>query len=212
MALVAGVDEAGRGPLIGPMVVAIACADEAKLRALERLGVRDSKLLTPARRERLRHVLEQFLDYFAVRVVQPEEVDRAVQGLDFGSLNELELSVMAELIQQALERVEVERVYVDSPDPLPERFAKRLSQRVGTRVEIVAENRADSKYVIVSAASIIAKTERDRIIRKLKDIYGDFGSGYPSDPKTREFVKKWIEREGSLPPIVRKSWSTLEKL
>ncbi|QOJ79757.1 ribonuclease HII [Infirmifilum lucidum] len=194
------------------MVVAIACAGEAKLRRLEGLGVRDSKLLTPARRERLRRVLEQLLDYFAVRVVQPEEVDRAVQGLSFGNLNELELSLMAELIQQALERVSVEKVYVDSPDPLPERFGRRLSQRVGTRVEVVAESHADSKYVIVSAASIIAKTERDRIIRELKSTYGDFGSGYPSDPKTREFVKRWIEREGSLPPIVRKSWSTLERL
>lgn len=205
-------DEAGRGPLIGPMVVALAAIEERKLPALERAGVRDSKLLSPRRRERLRRVLDSVLDYVAVRVVQPEEIDRAVRGEGFGSLNELELSVFAELVRRAAEEAGVRVVYVDSPDPVAGRFGERLRASAGVDVEVVAENGADAKYTIVAAASIVAKVERDRLIEQLKREYGDFGSGYPSDPKTRLFVKRWIEERGEPPPIVRRSWKTLERL
>jgi len=210
--VVAGIDEAGRGPLIGPMVVAIACADSVKLKWLEALGVKDSKLVSPGRREKIRRALDSILEYSALRVVPPDEIDRAVQRVGFASLNELELRVMAELVLEARKRVPVEKVYVDSPDPVPERFGRRLSELIGGGVEVVAENHADRKHIIVSAASIIAKTERERIVSELKKIYGDFGSGYPSDPKTRRFVAMWIERKGALPPIVRRSWSTLKNL
>lgn len=208
---VAGVDEAGRGPLIGPMVVALAAVEEEKLSLLQKLGTRDSKLLTPARRRRLRVVLESVLDYVAFRVVAPEEIDRAVMGEGYENLNHLELTVVAELVRRAVREAGVARVYVDSPDPVARRFEERLRSELAG-VDVIAENHADRRYVIVSAASILAKTERDRIIEELKSVYGDFGSGYPSDPKTRLFVEKWIEEHGEPPPIVRRSWKTLKRL
>lgn len=206
---VAGVDEAGRGPLLGPMVIAIASISREKEELLVRMGVRDSKALTPSRRRALRALLERVLDYYAVRVVEPAEVDEAVSK---GQLNLLEARIIAELVRQAASEVELEVVYVDSPDPVPERFERLLTSLIGEGVRVVAENGADAKYVVVGAASIIAKTERDRIVEELKRKYGDFGSGYPSDPKTREFAERWLREHGEPPPFARRSWSTWSAL
>ena len=206
---VAGVDEAGRGPLLGPMVIAIASISREKEELLVRMGVRDSKALTPSRRRALRALLERVLDYYAVRVVEPAEVDEAVSK---GQLNLLEARIIAELVRQAASEVELEVVYVDSPDPVPERFERLLTSLIGEGVRVVAENGADAKYVVVGVASIIAKTERDRIVEELKRKYGDFGSGYPSDPKTREFAERWLREHGEPPPFARRSWSTWSAL
>lgn len=213
MQLVAGIDEAGRGPMIGPMVIALAGVDESRYGVLSDLGVRDSKLLSPMRRERLRRRLLGVLDLVIVRIISPEKIDGAVWGRQYANLNELELATMVELIREALESKNLVRVYVDSPDPNPRRFQEKIRDMLqGYRVEIIAENDADKKYPIVSAASIVAKTERDRIIDMLKQEYGDFGSGYPSDPRTRQFAKEWLLRHGEPPPIARKSWKSWKKI
>jgi ribonuclease HII len=191
------------------MVIAIASISREKEELLVRMGVRDSKALTPSRRRALRALLERVLDYYAVRVVEPAEVDEAVSK---GQLNLLEARIIAELVRQAASEVELEVVYVDSPDPVPERFERLLTSLIGEGVRVVAENGADAKYVVVGAASIIAKTERDRIVEELKRKYGDFGSGYPSDPKTREFAERWLREHGEPPPFARKSWSTWSAL
>jgi ribonuclease HII len=191
------------------MVIAIASISREKEELLVRMGVRDSKALTPSRRRALRALLERVLDYYAVRVVQPAEVDEAVSK---GQLNLLEARIIAELVRQAASEVELEVVYVDSPDPVPERFERLLTSLIGEGVRVVAENGADAKYVVVGAASIIAKTERDRIVEELKRKYGDFGSGYPSDPKTREFAERWLREHGEPPPFARRSWSTWSAL
>jgi len=106
----------------------------------------------------------------------------------------LKRGIAAELILQAASKVELEVVYVDSPDPVPERFERILASMVGGEVKVVAENSADAKYAIVGAASIIAKTERDRIVEELKRRYGDFGSGYPSDPEDKGVRGEVAER------------------
>jgi ribonuclease HII len=191
------------------MVIAIASISREKEELLVRMGVRDSKALTPSRRRALRALLERVLDYYAVRVVEPAEVDEAVSK---GQLNLLEAKIIAELVRRAASEVELEVVYVDSPDPVPERFERLLTSLIGEGVRVVAENGADAKYVVVGAASIMAKTERDRIVEELKRKYGDFGSGYPSDPKTREFAEKWLREHGEPPPFARKSWSTWSTL
>ncbi len=209
--LVIGLDEAGRGPMIGPMVVAVAGLPRRRLQALVGVGARDSKAMTPRSRERVRAILERMLDFAAVGVVEPWEIDEAVWGRRYGSLNVLEAVAMAELIRLAADRCRVEAAYVDSPDPVPERFAAKLSEETG--VVVVAENDADKKYVIVSAASILAKTERDRLVEALKARYGDFGSGYPSDPRTREWAARWLEGHGGEPPpIARRSWKSWRKV
>ncbi|WP_236944851.1 ribonuclease HII [Infirmifilum uzonense] len=212
MAWIAGVDEAGRGPVIGPMVVALVALDESRIGILENIGVKDSKMLSPSRRERIRKILEEILEYTAIRVVQPREIDEAVEGISSENLNSLEATVIADLVLQALKKIGLSRVYVDSPDPVAERFGRILATRINKDIVVVAENHADIKYPIVSAASIIAKSEREKIISELKRVYGDFGSGYPSDPKTREFLKRLLENNRELPPIVRRSWKTLSRL
>lgn len=206
----AGVDEAGRGPLFGPMIIAIAVIAQEKEYLLAEIGVRDSKLLTPSRRRAIRAKMEKILDFYALRVVEPAEIDDAVGR---GALNILEARVISELIRVALERFSsLNIVYVDSPDPKPERFGELLTQLLGKSVRVVARNGADRDFVIVAAASILAKTERDRIISELKKRYGDFGSGYPSDPKTREYAEKWLRARGEPPPFARKTWSTWSTL
>jgi ribonuclease HII len=79
-------------------------------------------------------------------------------------------------------------------------------------VRLVAENKADEKYPVVSAASIIAKVTRDSVIRELHGEYGDFGSGYPSDRRTVNFVIECYARMGGFPEIVRKKWLTVRRL
>jgi len=209
--LIGGVDEAGRGPVIGPMVLACVVCERDRLSSLVALGVRDSKSLTPARRERLyKHITGLALEV-GVKVVGPKEIDESV-GTHF-NLNRLEAKVTADLIRSLKHTPSL--LYVDSPDPVARRYGELLTRLLEERgikgLEVIADNRADRKYVVVSAASVVAKVVRDRIIEGLKRFYGDFGSGYPSDPRTLSFLRSWT-RTGRLPPIVRRSWATLKKL
>jgi len=148
-----------------------------------------------------------------IRVVEPWEIDEAVGGRGDKNLNYLEARIAAELINHLHTRVNA--VYVDSPDPVPERYVKLIKQHLRRELQglkLLAANHADRLYPSVAAASIVAKVERDRIIEELKRIYGDFGSGYPSDPKTRLFLLRFIREGRPLPPIVRRSWATLRRL
>ncbi len=208
--LLCGIDEAGRGPVIGPMVIAIACIEEDNINKLHELGVKDSKELSKERRrilyEKLRKILT-FLDYI---IVNPEEIDKYVNE---GKLNLLEYEKICELINRVIRRFRNRDIviYVDSPDVKAERFEEMLKRRF-RNVEIYARHRADAEIPIVSAASIIAKYVRDREIEKLKMRYGDFGSGYPSDTRTIRFLLSYVAEHGDLPPIVRRSWKTCKNI
>ena len=206
---IAGVDDAGRGCVIGPLVVAGVLMPEDKLKLLEQIGVRDSKELTPKRRERLAEEIRKIAEKIKVVKVPPSEVDRIVfRGVKYRRLNWLEAKVMARVISE----LKPEIVYVDASDVLEERFKEQILEEIPAGIEVVSEHDADAKYPIVSAASIIAKTERDKEIQKLRMKYGNFGSGYPSDPKTREFLLKCLKERGKYPDCVRKSWKTLRRL
>lgn len=206
---ICGVDEAGRGPVIGPMVVSCIVIDSSKSMVLEELGVRDSKSVNPRSRSKLYSHIISLAEEVAVRIVNPSEIDSAVERRTARGLNELEARMIAEILKGL--HVHPGKVYVDSPDPIPTKFLERL-RKVGVELDIVAENRADVAYPVVSAASIVAKVVRDSVIASLREGYGDFGSGYPSDPKTREFLLKWVEIHGKLPPIARRSWKTSRDL
>jgi ribonuclease HII len=191
--LICGVDDAGRGPVIGPLVIAGILVDELGVTDLINLGVRDSKTLSPKRREYLaREILKVAKDYRVVKV-QPSEIDRVVEaGGRLNRLNRLEARVMASIIRDLKPNV----AYVDASDILPERFKQHILEELPFKVEVVSEHKADKNYPVVSAASIIAKVERDAEIEGLKRKYGDFGSGYVTDPKTINFLREWIERYG----------------
>ena len=201
--IVGGVDEAGRGSVAGPLVVAGVSAGRRGVKELVELGVRDSKLLTPRERGLLYPEILRITAYAVPAYIQPPEIDEYVKhGKKYRKLNYLEAIYMARVIDQ----LGAKRVIVDAPDTNPARFRDELSELTERRCEVVAEHHADIRYPIVSAASIVAKVERDTAVEKLRSRYGDFGSGYPSDPKTKEFLSRGLEREGSMPDFTRKSW------
>ncbi len=201
-----GIDEAGRGPVLGPLVIAGVLADEAGITALIGLGVRDSKALTRQRRARLAPQIAQLAEVRTI-LIPAERLEE--------DLNDVELRAMADLIGE----LRPNSVYFDAPAH-PQGVAgyrRKLRELVGLRLhlpgpELFGENQADRKYPIVSAASIIAKVERDRAILELHKEYGDFGWGYPSEPKTLKFLEEWYRRHRCFPPCARAKWRTLRRL
>jgi ribonuclease HII len=201
--LVAGVDEAGRGCVIGPLVVAGVLLKEENLSLLVRLGVRDSKLLSAKKREALFLEIARLAEKRVVVKLSPVEIDRVVEsGRKLHKLNRLEAQVMARII----EALKPDEAYVDAADVVEDRFKHHIQEGLSFRAKVIAKHKADRTYPVVSAASIIAKVERDREIAALTGEYGDFGSGYLTDPKTMRFLKRWLETHGDYPDCVRKSW------
>jgi len=141
--------------------------------------------------------------------LSPSEIDKVVEkGRKLFRLNWLEAQAMAKVI----ELLKPDIAYVDASDVLEERFKKQILEFLPFKVEIVSEHKADRKYPVVSAASIIAKVERDREIAELKARYGDFGCGYPTDPKTLEFLHRLLENFKEYPEFVRKSWKPAKRI
>ncbi|AEC51156.1 ribonuclease HII [Pyrococcus sp. NA2] len=202
---IGGVDEAGRGPVIGPLVIVAVVISEDMLSDLRSIGVRDSKQLTPEQRERIFDEIVNVLDDYSVVVVSPQEIDNRSS-----SLNLLEVEKFALALNSL--NVKPSRIYVDSADVDEKRFASLIRAKLNYNAEVIAEHKADAKYEVVAAASILAKVIRDREIEKLKERYGDFGSGYPSDPRTRRWLEEYYKEYGEFPPIVRRSWDTVKRI
>ena len=202
MVSLVGIDEAGRGPVIGPMVMCGVLMDDKEQFKLKVLGVKDSKLLTPKQREHIYEVLIKDLKY-SVRVVSAKEVDNAVWS-DSSNLNWLEADKSIEILNE----LKPKRVILDCPSNNIAAFVHYIKERVHKDLEVKAEFKADQKYLAVGAASIIAKVTRDRAIEEIKKKNKvDFGSGYPSDPKTQKFIKEnWNKYD-----FFRKSWATYER-
>ncbi len=116
------------------------------------------------------------------------------------------------MMARVIEELRPDKAYVDACDVLEARFRQHILECLTFRIPIVSEHEADRNYPIVSAASIIAKVERDREISELADKIGDFGSGYPSDPRTKAFLKKCLENSDQYPDFVRKSWRPARKV
>jgi len=206
---IGGIDDAGRGPVIGPLVIAGILVDEETLPKLISLGVKDSKLLSPKRREQLVVEILKIVKKHHVVKSSPAEIDKVVEnGKRLNRLNRLEARIMAEVIRN----LQPDVVYVDASDVSAERFRQQIAEEVPFEVQIVSEHKADRTYPVVSAASIIAKVERDKEIARLRGKYGDFGSGYITDSKTVRFLEKWINTYGSYPDFVRKSWKPAKRL
>ncbi len=203
----AGMDEAGRGPVIGPMVIAIVLLSKKAARELKSMGVKDSKMLTPKRREELAPVIMEMSDAYALRIVEPRRIDRAVAER---GLNMLEAEVMADLVRELAPSF----VIVDAPGRNTKKFKEALrSMLAGLKVKIRAENKADRRFIHVAAASILAKVERDKRIERLRELAGyDFGSGYPGDQKTRDFLSKVLEGYPFPKDQIRWRWATLQNI
>jgi ribonuclease HII len=201
--LIAGVDDAGRGPIIGPLVIAGVLLDDKDVHLLKSLGVKDSKQLSPQRREQLAQEIKDIVIKYHIEHLLPAEIDRVVKSSrKLHKLNRLEAHTMAKVI----EALGPDVAYVDASDVLAHRFGVHVSEKLTIRVKVISEHKADITYPIVSSASIIAKVERDREVRELAKRFGDLGSGYMTDPKTVEFLERWLAEHGSYPDFVRKSW------
>ncbi len=198
-----------RGPVIGPLVIAGIAIEQKKIRSLQDLGVRDSKTLSPNRRQFLNDRIKATVADWCLIELQPKEIDDIVQrGTRLRRLNYLEAEAMAKVI----ERLRPAIAYVDSSDVIAERFGQDISSMISYEVKIISEHHADQRYPVVSAASILAKVRRDEVIHNLAQLYGDFGSGYPSDQRTIRFLQRWFNEHGCFPDFVRKSWKTLLRI
>jgi ribonuclease HII len=206
---VCGVDDAGRGPVIGPLVIAGITIDEDRISKLRDLGVKDSKMLVASTRTTLSKEIPKIVDNFHVVELTAKDLDRVVnRAPKFQRLNLLEAKTMAEVI----EKLRPDVAYVDSSDTRPERFKNNILDCLSFTPRIVSEHKADATYPVVSAASIMAKVHRDSRIQELEQEYGKLGSGYAHDPLTIRFLRDYYTEHGDFPPIVRRSWKTLNNI
>ena len=204
MVNVVAIDEAGRGPVIGPMVLCGVFMDEKDQFKLKLLGVKDSKLLSPLQRTKIFNLLKKDIKYKAI-VVSPEEIDNALFS-ENTNLNWLEADKSVEIMNH----FNAERAILDCPSNNKENYVGYIRERLKNKdMEIKAEFKADRKYLAVGAASIIAKVIRDKEIDKLKKKYNvEFGSGYPSDEITINFLKKNYDKYN----FFRKSWAPYQNV
>ncbi|MBQ4135106.1 MAG: ribonuclease HII [Methanocorpusculum sp.] len=194
---ICGIDEAGKGPVLGPMVAAgVLVSDDEDLSSL---GIRDSKQLSAKKRE---VIFEEICASYktAVVVKSPAEID-----VRECTMNQFTVFLHAEVLRT----LSPDRVYLDACDVNAERFGVNVLSASGIDAEVVSEHKADARYAVVGAASIVAKVTRDRIIDELRLEFGEIGSGYPSDAKTVAFLKEYIREHGVPPACARKSWQTV---
>lgn len=221
--IVAGVDEAGRGSVLGPLVVAAVSFREERISKLAKLGVKDSKLLAPTKRQKLFRQIKKLASSVACEKIPPQSIDRVVlNGERLHRLNYLEAQTIAKL----LNRMRFDRVFVDCCDTNEQRFGSQICDLLAARNgksftvgeknplqrKVISEHRADKNYLVVSAASIVAKVTRDAAILKLSKKHGELGSGYPSDPYTVSYLKNSIEKSKIIPYFARRSWLTIRRM
>lgn len=198
-----GIDEAGKGPVLGPLVICGYLVNEKNVPGLKKIGVKDSKLLSAAQRARLFPKLEKIAEDFVILKIPAREIDdlRTITNM-----NKMEIERMAQIINL----LAPDKVIIDALEADETKFKKKVTRLVNNGCEIITENFADKNYPEVGAASIMAKVARDKEIDELQKGYGDFGSGYPSDERTINFLKDLMKNNRALPGFVRKSWMTVQ--
>lgn len=208
MDLILGIDDAGRGPVIGPMVLAGCLLTPEAEKQLKKQGVKDSKELTQKRREFLSEKIKEVAETFEITISHPNEIDFSLNNGT--NLNFLEAKKSAEIINKINKGFKKIKVIIDCPSVSIEKWKDILKQKIEnlSNLEIVCEHKADKNHVSVSAASILAKCIREKEMDKLKEVYGTaIGSGYCSDPATMKFLEKHAikhQHDG----IFRKTWET----
>jgi len=204
--LFAGIDEAGRGPVIGPLVIAVVAMEEQDLPKLQALEPKDSKLLTPKQRSIMYKRIVKVAKIYKILIIEPIEIDQELNS-DSSNLNWLEAKKTAELINE----LNADTVYIDCPSPNIPSYTNYLKNLLKKQtIRLVCDHKAESKYPLVAAASILAKVTRDKEIKELqKVIPEDIGSGYPSDPTTQKFLKENYEKYSE---IFRKTWAPYKQI
>ena len=221
--IIAGVDDAGRGSVLGPLVIAGVAIDEDAVPKLKELGVKDSKLLSAKRRQELFWDIKRISRSVAHQKIDPSEIDNVVfNGQRLFRLNYLEAQVMAKI----LNKLDFDKAIVDCCDVNQRRFGYLISDLIAESRgkiftvgeanplfdKIKSEHHADKNHLVVSAASVIAKVTRDAAIKRLCKKHGKIGSGYPSDPATVSFLKQSFEKSNRFPSFARLSWLTIRRI
>ena len=205
--LVCGIDEAGRGSVIGPLVIAGISINKSDINKLEEIAVRDSKTLTKNKRSFLYDRILDISEFVCIYKLDCNTIDENVYQK---KLNKLEGVVMSSIINH----LSADISYVDSCDINIDRYTNYLKSNLSVKNNstIIAMHKADKLYPVVSAASIIAKVIRDREIQILEETFRNIGSGYPSDKKTMYFIRNWIKEYREFPNFVRKSWKPIKEI
>jgi ribonuclease HII len=210
----AGADEAGRGCVLGPMVMCAFALPVELEPQLKPMGVKDSKLLVHPVRVKLEQELTR-MGTAVLEVISAEEITLAMRKNT--SLNELEAKRLAQGLKTLWLQAPFSKVFIDSPDPVPDKFEKRVRKYGDFEFQIVSRNKADRDYPVVGAASIFAKVRRENEVAKIKGelaaqgITDDFGSGYSHDPLTIAFLAKH-HRQPALQMHIRHEWETAKRL
>ncbi len=198
--MICGIDEAGRGPVLGPLVVAGVCFKPREIQKLEKAGVKDSKLLSASKRKELYELILKLCSSYKVVSLSAKQIDK--REVLQKNLNTLE----AEAFSKILISLKPDEAYIDSVFRNPQKLRALLAKK--SRARLIVEHKADTRYVVVGAASIIAKVLRDKAIKRLESRFKlKLGSGYPSDPATQEFLKK-----GQDYSFIRQSWAPVKKI
>lgn len=206
--MICGLDEAGRGPVLGPLVIAgVTFKDDSRL---SEFGIRDSKQLTPSRRETLAKKIKEIAEDYEILIISASDIDDMRKVM---TLNEIEVHAFSKVIK----KLKPDICYVDAVDVNDQRFGRDLLLNLSIKPEIISKHKADEIYPIVGAASILAKTRRDEEVKKIgrqleKKLNMALGSGYPADPITQQFLRTWVKQFGKLPPHTRHSWKTAAKI
>ncbi|MFX1502100.1 MAG: ribonuclease HII [Promethearchaeota archaeon] len=196
-----------KGSVLGPMVLCGICFTDSKIDFLSEIGVKDSKKLSPKKRSELAYLLKQNCHSHKIIVVSPQEIDN--RELKKITLNRLEELKMAEILND----LKPDIVFIDAADVNEQRFGKSIERLLNySPKKIISKHKADDIYPIVSAGSIVAKDKRDTLIEELNKNYGNFGSGYPSDVRTIEYLRNFIKKNKKAPVFARKSWDTTKKI
>ncbi|MCG3222164.1 MAG: ribonuclease HII [Candidatus Heimdallarchaeota archaeon] len=204
---IVGIDEAGRGPVIGPMVICAYMIKEIDKNKLREVGARDSKTLTKQSRERLYSTLSKVAFEIKTKHVSAAEIDELRKNY---TLNVIEQKIMIKATKEF--SVIPDEIYIDAADVKEKRFGEAFQVEF-PKATIISRHKADKYYPVVSAASIIAKVQRDREIVKISSkLKIDLGSGYPNDPKTISYLKRTYKQNKKFPPFVRESWDTAKKI
>ncbi|UYP45968.1 Ribonuclease HII [Candidatus Lokiarchaeum ossiferum] len=208
--LIAGLDEAGRGPVIGPLVIGCAIIAHDKLDILEEIGVDDSKKLSPKKRASMAQKIKEVVDFWDVLVISPTEINHLHDEQKL-TLNQIEETNFAKLLNNVKNKPD--EIFLDACDVKEDRFGRTIGSMLQfSPQKIISKHKGDSIFKVVGAASILAKYERDLILASYTEKYGRVGSGYPSDPYTKKFLDEYYQQHKNFPPIVRTWWKTAENI
>ncbi len=212
MGFIAGIDEAGRGPVLGPMVMAIVACEQKDVDFLNQIGVKDSKLLTLAKRNKFSRIIKQRLAHAIIKV-SPVDVDKSLANPN-SSLNDLEAYTSGKLIRRIIEKQSIKNIILDLPSKNKEDYVQKVRSQLkfpANAIPIKAEYKADLNYVQVAAASILAKVARDKAMATLsKKLNLSLGSGYPADATTIHCLHEHFDKLKK-EKLVRLEWKTTKE-